>query len=96
MKIGEDRERKRDTYQRQTETENERRARPFSAEGRIILTSFHKIIAVIQLIESRRKSQNHACAFSQLPRDQVLQYHFYGAHWKDKFKPKKNSIVMEN
>eukprot|EP00116_Pleurobrachia_bachei_P011597 sb/3471859/ len=33
-------------------------------------------VAVIQLIESRRKSQNHACAFPQLPCDLVLQFYF--------------------
>eukprot|EP00116_Pleurobrachia_bachei_P017436 sb/3477698/ len=40
-------------------------------------------VAVIQLIESRRKSQNLAFSFSQLPCDLVLQFDFYGAHSKD-------------
>jgi hypothetical protein len=61
-----------------------------------ILKKIEQKVAAIQLIESRRKSQNHACAFSQLSCDKVLQFRFYGAHWKDKFKPKKNSIMMEN
>ena len=61
-----------------------------------ILKKIEQKGAVIQLIESRRKSQNHAWAFSQLQRDLVLQFHFYGVHWKDKFKPKKNSTMMEN
>ena len=61
-----------------------------------ILKKIEQKGAVIQLIESRRKSQNHVWAFSQLQRDLVLQFHFYGVHWKDKFKPKKNSTMMEN
>eukprot|EP00116_Pleurobrachia_bachei_P005759 sb/3466021/ len=46
-------------------------------------------IKSIQLIESRRKNQNHTCEFPQLPCDLVLQFDFYGAHWKDKFNPNK-------
>ena len=46
-------------------------------------------VAVIQSIESRKKSQIHACTFSHLPRDLVLQFDFYGAHSKDKFNPNK-------
>ena len=61
-----------------------------------ILKTIEQKVAVIQLLESRRKGQNHACAFPQLPCDLVLQFHFHGAHWKDNFKPKKISIMMEN
>ena len=45
-----------------------------------IFKKIEQKVAVIQLFESRRKSQNHACAFSPLPCDLVLQFDFYGAH----------------
>eukprot|EP00116_Pleurobrachia_bachei_P015344 sb/3475606/ len=48
----------------------------------------YKYSAVLDIISSG-KSQNHACAFSHLPCDLVLQFDFYGAHWKDKFNPNK-------
>jgi len=54
-----------------------------------IFKKIEQKVAVIQLIESHRKSQNHACAFSHLPCDLVLQFDFHGAHWKDKFNPNK-------
>ena len=47
-------------------------------------------VAVIQPIESRKKSQNHAFSFSQLSCDLVLQFDFYGAHSKDNCEPKKS------
>ena len=53
-------------------------------------------VAVIQLIESRRNGQNHAFAFSHLPCDPVLQFDFYGAHWKDNFEPKKSFLLKVN
>ena len=61
--------------------------------------SFKKIedkVAVIQPIESRKKSQNHACSFSQLSCDLVLQFEFYGAHWKDNCEPKKSYLLKVN
>ena len=61
--------------------------------------SFKKIegkVAVIQPIESRKKSQNHACSFSQLSCDLVLQFEFYGAQWKDNCEPKKSYLLKVN
>ena len=54
--------------------------------------NFKKIkqeVAVIQPIESRKKSQIHACTFSHLPCDLVLQFNLYDAHWKDNVNPNK-------
>eukprot|EP00116_Pleurobrachia_bachei_P008079 sb/3468341/ len=53
-------------------------------------------VAVIQPIESRKKSQNHAFSFSQLSCDLVLQFDFYGAHSKDNCEPKKKCSFGKN
>eukprot|EP00116_Pleurobrachia_bachei_P003171 sb/3463433/ len=52
-------------------------------------------VAVIQPIESRKKSQNHASSLLQLSCDLVLQFDFYGAHSKDNCEPKKSWLLKE-
>ena len=53
-------------------------------------------VAVIQSIESRKKSQNHAFLFWQLSCDLVLQFDFCGAHSKDNCEPKKSYLLKVN